>query len=74
MRDGKILLHKRNGGSFHGLWAFPGGHLENGESFIQGSLRELEEEAGPIQKQQLQNSGLRLIQFLETKNITSLLS
>lgn len=48
-RDGKILLHKRKGGHSHGSWAFPGGHLEFGESFVDGALRELAEEAGPIQ-------------------------
>ena len=48
MRDGKTLLHKRNGGHSHGAWAFPGGHLEYGESFEEGALRELAEEAGPI--------------------------
>ena len=47
-RNGKILLHKRNGGSFPDTWAFPGGHLEFGETFVEGALRELEEEAGPI--------------------------
>lgn len=49
VRDGKILLHKRKGGHSDGSWAFPGGHLEYGESFVEGALRELAEEAGPIE-------------------------
>ena len=48
-KDGKYLLHERNGGHSHGSWAFPGGHLEYGESFEEGALRELAEEAGPIE-------------------------
>jgi len=48
-RGDKILLHKRNGGHSHGSWAFAGGHLEFGETFEEGVLRELEEEAGQIQ-------------------------
>jgi len=48
LRDGKILFHKRKGGSSHDSWAFPGGHLEYGETFEEAALRELSEEAGPI--------------------------
>ncbi len=48
VRDGKILLHKRKGGHSPGFWAFPGGHLEYGESFEDAALREMAEEAGPL--------------------------
>lgn len=46
-RDGKLLLcrrpaHKRHGG----LWEFPGGKVENGESDFDAVRRELEEELG----------------------------
>lgn len=46
-RDGRYLLgrrpdHKRHGG----LWEFPGGKLDPGESWEAGAARELEEELG----------------------------
>lgn len=46
-RDDCVLLcrrpaHKRHGG----LWEFPGGKLEEGESLLQAAQRELEEELG----------------------------
>ncbi len=46
-RDGRYLLgrrpdHKRHGG----LWEFPGGKLDAGESWEQAAARELDEELG----------------------------
>lgn len=46
-RDGRYLLclrpqHKRHGG----LWEFPGGKVEKGESFERAIKRELDEELG----------------------------
>ncbi|MBW3630217.1 MAG: NUDIX domain-containing protein [Gemmatimonadetes bacterium] len=46
-REGKILVcerpaHKRHGG----LWEFPGGKVENGESDFEAVQRELSEELG----------------------------
>src|SRR6516225_5646567 len=44
--DGKILLLQRgNGGDFPGHWAFPGGHIERGETAEQAARREVYEEA-----------------------------
>lgn len=40
---GRILIGKRNDDK---LWATPGGHIEPDESFEEGVLRELKEEAG----------------------------
>jgi 8-oxo-dGTP pyrophosphatase MutT (NUDIX family) len=40
---GRFLLGQR---SDNGLWSTPGGHVEDGESFEQGALRELQEETG----------------------------
>ncbi len=41
-----VLLIQRGGEPFAGLWALPGGFVEEGESAADGVRRELEEEAG----------------------------
>ncbi len=44
----KILIGKRGNGSSHGVgvWSFPGGHLEYGETLKECVLREIAEECG----------------------------
>ncbi len=45
--DGRILVAKRpEGKHLAGMWEFPGGKIEQGESFENGLIRELKEELG----------------------------
>ena len=46
MRDGKILMAKRNINPRRGLWTLPAGFLENAETLQDGALRETFEETG----------------------------
>lgn len=44
----KYLLIKRANEPGKGLWAFPGGHVDEGETPQQGAQREAEEEVGEV--------------------------
>lgn len=43
----RVLMQRRQAGRVHGgLWEFPGGKIEHGESPETGAIREIEEELG----------------------------
>lgn len=46
LRRGQVLLVQRGKAPDEGLWGFPGGHVEWGETAIDAALRELAEETG----------------------------
>lgn len=46
VQDGRVLLVKRRNPPDAGLWGFPGGHVEPGETAMQAAVRELWEETG----------------------------
>lgn len=46
VRDGRMLLVRRRNPPDQGLWGFPGGRIEHGESYLAAAARELREETG----------------------------
>jgi 8-oxo-dGTP diphosphatase len=48
VRDGRVLLARRSPHrtTYAGLWSFPGGHQEPGETLIEALVREVQEEVG----------------------------
>ena len=49
VKDGLLLLNKRNdphNPDYHGIWEFPGGSVEMGESIEEGVIKECKEETG----------------------------
>ncbi len=46
IENGKILLVKRGREPFKGMWATPGGRIEEGETAEQCAIREMKEETG----------------------------
>lgn len=60
-KDGQVLLSKRKGSHGAGEYAFPGGHLELGESFEECARRECREEAG------IEIKNIRFLRLLNLK-------
>src|SRR5438876_235453 len=50
LKDKKILLVRHGTGASHetGVYGWPGGRIESGESLVQAAIRELQEETGLI--------------------------
>lgn len=48
IHDGQVLLAQRKNQPDAGLWGFPGGHVEWGETAMAAAARELQEETGVI--------------------------
>lgn len=46
LRDDHVLLVQRGKQPDRGLWGFPGGHVEPGETALEAAVRELHEETG----------------------------
>jgi 8-oxo-dGTP diphosphatase len=46
VHDGRVLVAQRSGGPYDGLWEFPGGKVEPGESDLAALVRECAEELG----------------------------
>jgi len=44
--DGRVLVQQRSSGALKGLWEFPGGKIEPGETPAVALIRELREELG----------------------------
>ena len=50
--DGKYLLVKRAKRPEKGFWAFPGGHVDEGETIHECAVRECKEEVGCVEVEQ----------------------
>jgi 8-oxo-dGTP diphosphatase len=46
--DGRLLVARRSGGPYDGLWEFPGGKVEPGEADLAALVREIGEELGVV--------------------------
>lgn len=51
--DEKVLLMKRQGGYLDGLWEFPGGKVEQNETYFNAITREIKEELNILVKPRL---------------------
>ncbi len=58
--DGILIARRCNTGYMDGMYNFPAGHVEEGESPFDALVREVEEELGPTIANELRESGPRL--------------
>jgi ADP-ribose pyrophosphatase YjhB (NUDIX family) len=48
IRDGRVLLARRNRGPAFGIWTLPGGVVEAGETLTEALVREIDEETAMV--------------------------
>lgn len=61
LRGDQVLLARRRNPPDAGLWGFPGGHVEPGETALAAAVRELAEETGVIATPRLYLDNVDLI-------------
>lgn len=67
VRQGRTLLVRRANEPDSGLWGFPGGHIEPGETLASAAVRELREETGVIAEFKEVLTALDAVSFQETE-------
>ncbi|TYB81618.1 NUDIX hydrolase [Maritimibacter fusiformis] len=66
----RVLLVQRGKEPDKGLWGYPGGHVENGETLEEAALRELDEETGIVARADGQLATFDLIRRDEAGAVT----
>jgi 8-oxo-dGTP diphosphatase len=71
VRDGQVLLAQRRNPPDAGLWGFPGGHVELGETALAAAARELLEETGIIARPLDYLTNIDVLRHDETGAVTT---